>query len=257
MTDITAAIIDDELPAARLLFSMVNSIRPEWHTHIVPGSISEASLWLDHSGVRPDIMFLDIQLSDGTSFGLVDKLPTECMIVFTTAYDEYALRAFDLNSIDYLLKPIRVERLETAIAKFERYHNAGLLGCLSKYLARAMHEDAAYTYRERLLVSAGRKLYTLQIDDVAYFRSEDKITIATTWAGTEHIVDPPLSSLEQQLDPKNFFRANRQFIVSAKSVRSIEPYFGGRWAMKTSPNCKEPIIISREKASALKVWLNS
>lgn len=112
MTDITAAIIDDELPAARLLFSMVNSIRPEWHTHIVPGSISEASLWLDHSGVRPDIMFLDIQLSDGTSFGLVDKLPTECMIVFTTAYDEYALRAFDLNSIDYLLKPIRVERLD-------------------------------------------------------------------------------------------------------------------------------------------------
>ena len=239
MTNITAAIIDDELPAARLLFSMVNSIRPEWHTHIVPGSISEASLWL------------------GTSFGLVDKLPTECMIVFTTAYDEYALRAFDLNSIDYLLKPIRVERLETAIAKFERYHNAGLLGSLSKYLARAMHEDAANTYRERLLVSAGRKLYTLQIDDVAYFRSEDKITIATTWAGTEHIVDPPLSSLEQQLDPKNFFRANRQFIVSAKSVRSIEPYFGGRWAMKTSPNCKEPIIISREKASALKVWLNS
>lgn len=175
MTDITAAIIDDELPAARLLFSMVNSIRPEWHTHIVPGSISEASQWLDHSGIRPDIMFLDIQLSDGTSFGLVDKLPTECMIVFTTAYDEYALRAFDLNSIDYLLKPIRVERLETAIAKFERYHNAGLLGSLSKYLARAMHEDAANTYRERLLVSAGRKLYTLQIDDVAYFSSEDKI----------------------------------------------------------------------------------
>ena len=111
-----------------------------------------------------------------------------------------------------------------------------------------MHKDAANTYRERLLVSAGRKLYTLQIDDIAYFRSEDKITIATTWGGTEHIVDPPLSSLEQQLDPKNFFRANRQFIVSAKSVRSIEPYFGGRWAMKTSPNCKEPIIISREKS---------
>lgn len=256
MTDITAAIIDDELPAARLLYSMVNRLRPEWNIHIVPGSISGASHWLCNSGVCPDIMFLDIQLSDGISFGLADNLPPECMIVFTTAYDEYALRAFDLNSIDYLLKPIRAERLETAIDKFERYRNAGLLCKLRKYLAEAMSTSTKKPYRERLLVSAGRKLYILQIDDIAYFHSEDKITIATTWAGTEHIVDPPLSSLEQQLDPQFFFRANRQFIVSAKSVRNIEPYFGGRWAIKTSPGSKNPIIVSREKASTLKSWLN-
>ena len=155
MTDITAAIIDDELPAARLLFSMVNSIRPEWHTHIVPGSISEASLWLEHSGVRPDIMFLDIQLSDGTSFGLVDKLPTECMIVFTTAYDEYALRAFDLNSIDYLLKPIRVERLETAIAKFTPIRDKIAISCM----LRQIHEFSSHAIRHGLYIKNRKRLF--------------------------------------------------------------------------------------------------
>jgi len=257
MTDITAIIIDDELPAARLLFNMIHKLRPQWHTHVVPGSITEATQWLKSTDVSPDIMFLDIQLSDGTSFDLADCLPPECMIVFTTAYDEYALKAFDLNSIDYLLKPIRTERLATAIDKFERYHSSGILKSLNRYLTPVIKNLAGQSYRERILVTAGRKLYTLQVDEIAYFRSEDKITIATTHTGTDYIIDPTLSSLEQQLNPKMFFRVNRQFIISAKAIRSLEPFFGGRWALRVIPERNEPIIVSREKCTTLKIWLNS
>lgn len=258
MIDIKAAIIDDELPAARLLQNMVKKLRPQWDINIVPGSIVTAAKWFDE-GMRPDIIFLDIQLSDGTSFQLINKLPQESMIVFTTAYDEYALRAFSLNSIDYLLKPIRSERLALAINKFERYREAGLLAELGKYINAATHAVTTSTprYRERFLITTGRKLNTLAVDEIAYFRSEDKITIATTHSGRTHIVDPSLGALEQQLNPRLFFRANRQFIISAKAIRSIEQFFGGRWAIRVAPDYGENIIVSREKATSLKTWLNS
>lgn len=260
MNKIRAAIVEDELPAARLLESMVLELRPQWDVVVLPGSIEEAAAWLAVNS-HPDIMFLDIQLADGISFHLIEQAHPQSMIVFTTAYDEYAVRAFTVNSVDYLLKPVRKERLAEAIRKFERYSAAGCIAGLGSIFdagefLNALSSGASRQYRTRFLVASGSRFSTLQVADIAYFRSEDKITYAVTRQGRSHIVDMTLSKLEEQLDPKIFFRVNRQFILSAASVCNIEPYFGGKWSVRVTPPCDRMIQVSREKIAALKMWLD-
>lgn len=260
MNKIRAAIIEDELPAARLLESMVLELRPQWDVILLPGSIEEAAEWLA-ANPHPDIIFLDIQLADGISFHLIERSHPQSMIVFTTAYDEYAVRAFSVNSIDYLLKPIRKERLVESIVKYERYMAAGYLsGLVGTFdvsdLLNSFSSGAPRQYRTRFLVASGHRLRALQVADVAYFRSEDKITYAVTVRGHSHMVDIALSKLEEQLDPKKFFRVNRQFILSAASVCDIQPYFGGKWVVHVTPDSDRLIQVSREKIAALKMWLD-
>lgn len=259
-TPITAAIIEDEYPAARLLHKMLKELRPEWEIILLPGSIEEATQWFSENK-HPDILFLDIQLADGISFLFIEQARPESMIIFTTAYDQYAVRAFTVNSIDYLLKPIHLERLTEAVLKFERI-STGYIKEFNqqidlKELMQTLAQKEEKKYRKRFLISKYHKLYTIQIEDIAYFYSEEKITFAVTNDHKTHIIDLPLSKLEEQLDPHLFFRANRQIILSADCIEHIEPYFNRKMIIRVNPPYKDSIQVSREKINALKIWLNS
>ena len=258
--EITAAIIEDEYPAARLLHHMLQELRPQWNITIIPGSIQESVAWFA-SHKHPDILFLDIQLTDGISFMFIEQANPESMIVFTTAYDEYAVHAFTVNSIDYLLKPVHKERLLDTINKFERlntHHIKEMNNQLDIYaLIQSIERKQEKNYRSRFLINGKHHCYTINVNDIAYFRSEEKITFAITKDGKEHIVDFPLSRLEEQLDERLFFRANRQFLVSADCIKSIEPYFNNKAIIHIYPPQGERIQISREKITDLKSWLNS
>lgn len=256
---IRAAIIEDELPAARLLQGMLAELRPQWEILLLPGTVEEAVQWFA-GHPHPDILFLDIQLTDGLSFYFIEQARPESMIVFTTAYDEYAVRAFTVNSIDYLLKPIHRERLADAIQKFERLTAPRIHELNSRIdvqeLIQALADRNTRRYRTRFLISGPRSLYTLNVDEVCYFYSEEKITFAVTADRRTHIIDLPLAKLEEQLDPQQFFRVNRQYILSAPCIRDIEPYFNGKVVVHVVPATDSPIQVSREKVAALKMWLN-
>lgn len=255
MNKMHVAIIEDEVPAARLLHSLLVRLRPEWEITMLPGNVDEATQWFAEN-THPDLLFLDIHLSDGTSFELLSQANPTSAIIFTTAYDEYAIRAFSVNSIDYILKPVDEQRLTEAIRKYET-----LIGTQARpddYLDALL--DALQLrekrYRTRFLIAGADKFRTLQVEDIAYFYSENKVTTAVTRTGTEHIVDIPLSRLEEQLDPDRFFRANRQVLLSVGTIAHIEPYFNGKISVSVRPAHKDKITISEEKVTAFKTWLN-
>ena len=251
-------IIEDEKPAARLLHGMIASLRPEWEITILPGSIAGAVKWFAENE-HPDLIFLDIHLLDGNSFLFVEQARPRSLIIFTTAYDEYAVRAFTVNSIDYLLKPIQQERLNEAIVKYEKL--AG--GCLKDFneanelldVLKSLNNPGK-KYRTRFLIASTERFYKLSVEDIAYFYTEEKVTFAVGHTGREHIIDLPLERLCEQLNPDRFFRANRQVVLGIDSIVKIEPYFQNRIVVHVKPEFKESIFISREKISAFKLWLN-
>ena len=191
---IRAAIIEDELPAARLLQGMLAELRSQWDILLLPGTVEDAVQWFA-THPHPDILFLDIQLTDGLSFYFIEQARPESMIVFTTAYNEYAVRAFTVNSIDYLLKPVRRERLADSLEKFERLTAPRIREQNERMdmqeLLRMLADRNACPYRKRFLVNGARNLYTLAVDDVCYFYSEEKVTFAVTADRRTHIIDRP------------------------------------------------------------------
>ncbi len=257
MNKIFAVIIEDEKPAARLLMSMVERMRPDWDVTIIPGSINEAVLWFSQNP-HPDLIFLDIHLSDGNSFDFISKAMPTSTIIFTTAYDEYAIQAFQVNSIDYILKPIHQERLLEAIEKYESAYNRNLK-YQQEYLSNILENlvtPSSKRYRTRFLIYGAERYTTLSVDEIAYFYSENRITTAVTHIGREMVVDLTLDKLSEQLDPNKFFRANRQFIIGIDSIKKIEPYFNNKLIVGVVPPSKITITISREKLSSFKTWLN-
>ena len=265
MSKIKATIIEDEVPAARLLHEMIQSLRPDWEVMILPGTIEESVEWF-RSNPHPDILFLDIQLTDGNSFMFIEQARPDSMIVFTTAYDEYAVRAFTVNSIDYLLKPIHQERLLQTIERFEnlseRYirdfnrENRILEVLESLTDAQGLSTAENKRYRTRFLISSSNKLFTLAVNEVAYFYSENKLTFVVTKNNKEYVLDFALDKLSEQLDPDIFFRTNRQTLVCVDAIQRIEPYFLGKAVVHVIPPFKDKIIVSKDKISAFKVWLN-
>ena len=256
MSDLRVAIIEDEVPAARLLHSMLRRLRPAWDITVLPGSVEEAVQWFAENR-HPDLLFLDIQLSDGDSFGFLASARPSSVIIFTTAYDQYAIRAFTVNSIDYILKPVDEKRLLEAIVKYETLvttNNSPADGYLDMILDSLQHREKIY--RTRFLISGKDRYSPLEVSDVAYFFSENKITFAVTYSGQEHIIDLSLNKLVEQLDPDQFFRANRQILLCVKAIDHIEPYFNGRIVVFVKPPYKSQIIISEEKITAFKLWLN-
>lgn len=255
MNKLRVAIIEDEIPAARLLRSLVARLRPAWEIEVLPGSVEEAVQWFA-GNPDPDLLFLDIQLADGTSFDLLSQVRPSSAVIFTTAYDEYAVRAFSVNSIDYILKPVDEERLAEAIARYESLRGRMLppddyLDTLLEALQRREKR-----FRTRFLIAGTDRFLTLPVDDVAYFYSENKVTTAVTFAGRNHVVDLPLSRLEEQLDPDRFFRANRQVLLSVGAIDRIEPYFNGKVSVTVRPLHKEKITVSEERVPLFKTWLN-
>jgi DNA-binding LytR/AlgR family response regulator len=251
-------IIEDELPTRRLIKDMVEEARPAWNIAGCTGSVEETVEWLKENP-QPELIFMDIQLSDGTSFEIFDHITINSFIIFTTAYDEYAIQAFRVNSIDYLLKPIDQKKLEEAIQKYERLLKENPLQSASpidyEELAKAMASGRT-NYRSRLMVNLADGFQKINTSDVAWLVSSNKITTAVTFDRHYHVIDFTLDKLEKELDPTMFFRANRQYILNIEAIHKVENWFNGKLVVKTRPETEEKIVVSRERARSFKDWIN-
>lgn len=255
---IVALIIEDEHHNYRLLHGMIQKYRPNWNIEGPVDSVSKAVTWLKNNPM-PDIIFMDIQLIDGICFSIFEKTDVSSMIIFTTAYDEYALRAFDVNSIDYILKPVKEIRLKEAVDKFEKYMNIqnkySITPDYNEILDAIKKGDKKY--RKRFLVASATSFQKIDVENIALFYTENRITYAVTFEGIEHHLDITMEKLEEQLDPELFFRANRSYIIHSDAIYKIEAYFGGKLFVKTITSVKHEITISRLKAAEFKNWIGS
>ncbi len=249
-------LIEDEPHNLRLLAGMIRNLRPGWEVVKTFESVKESVAWLRENR-HPDLFFMDIQLADGLCFSLFDQVEVTSMVIFTTAFDQYAIRAFKVNSIDYLLKPFREKDLEEAIRKFESFWSFAARDQEVADYSEIL--DAIRTgekkYRKRFLLSRGDAYDTLDVADIAWFYSENRVTTAVTYNQKRHVVDFPLESLEEQLDPGEFFRANRQLIVHVRAIQKIENHFGGKLKLRLNPPFDGEVMVSRLKAPAFKAWM--
>lgn len=256
---VRVCLVEDEAPAAKLLKKMLLQLRPNWKVDHIASSNEEAEEWFKLNPDGADILFSDIELSDGLSFGFIDKVKPKCMLVFVTAYDEYAVRAFSVNSIDYLLKPINKDRLLAAIEKYEKF-SASYFEALYKnniWSDFASNEaGGGKKYRSRFLIERGNQMHTINVEDVAYFYSESKICYAQTVNDGSFILETSLDKLSEELDPDLFFRASRQILLSAKAISKIENYFNGRLSVSLKPEYPQMVLVSKEKAEMFRNWLN-
>lgn len=248
-------IVEDEILLAKGLRKMLLSLEPDASICGITQSVEETVQWL-HQNNLPDLVLMDIELADGQSFDIFKRIHLDVPVIFTTAYDEFAIKAFKVNSIDYLLKPIRENELKAAIEKFKKSkeHQSVSITDLLKKIERLSERPG---YRNRFLIKQGQKMMSIDVSDVAYSFSENKCTFIRTFQNQKYILDIPLDELEKELAPQQFFRANRQYILSGKSVVSIHSWFNQKLKVELNPPADEPIIISREKANAFKAWMGA
>jgi DNA-binding LytR/AlgR family response regulator len=219
-------------------------------------SVKKAVEWFS-SYPFPDLILLDIHLEDGQSFGIFEQIPIDCPVIFVTAFDEYLIKAFKLNSVDYLLKPVNFQELSEALDKFKKYHaqeRPYSLSEIKKILNPLMNQKP--NFKERFLVSSGSKIQTVPIEEVAYFYSEDKITFLVNRPGQRFPLDLSLDKLQEVLDPSKFFRVNRKFIASLDSISQIYKYSPTRLKLGLIPDPKQEVFVSIERYSLFKDWLD-
>jgi DNA-binding LytR/AlgR family response regulator len=244
-------IIEDEKPAARRLSRLLEKtgIISEIMLHSVAKSIE----WLKNNP-NPDLIFLDIQLSDGLSFEIFENVKVDSAIIFTTAYDEYALKAFKLNSIDYLLKPIDLDELKTAINKFKTKEAPPKTNIDYQHII-SMIQGESPVYKDRFITQIGQHLKIVQIKDIECFFSEDKASYTSLNSGKIYPIEGSIESVYSQLDSKLFFRVNRKFIIKLSAINDIISYTNSRLQIKLKNYNQEEIIVSREKVKDFKNWL--
>lgn len=255
---INVVIVEDEVYSGTMLKTMVTELRPAWNILAMLQSVSETVHWLN-SNPQPDIIFLDIELADGSCFEIFNEVKVESGVIFTTAYHEYALKAFQLNSIHYLLKPIKKEELLQAVEKYE-----AILDLIKPeptasidYRALALEINGTkVSYRNRFLVSKKGAYFAHPVTDVAYLYVDTKVTFLVSFDGTQYSYSASLDKLEPELDPTLFFRSNRHSIVNINAIEKFEAYFSGKLALQLKNKIGEKIIVSREKAQAFKSWIN-
>ena len=248
-----AIIIEDEKPAARRLLKLLDS----YDIDIIGTlhSLQDAKDWLLNNP-HPDLMFLDIQLSDGLSFELFKGLTINSAIIFTTAYDEYALKAFKLNSIDYLLKPIDKAELKSAIEKFKKQYKP--VSLRYEDLQSIFNQKNEEThYKERFTVKVGDHLKVFEINEIDCFISQHKTSYLVNKQGRQYPLEKSLEDLEGLLSPKQFFRINRAFIIHINSLKDIVSYSNSRLRLFLKQEMDEVIIVSRERVKDFKAWLDS
>lgn len=247
-------IIEDETAAAVNLKSILRSVMPDCNVIDVLESIEESvDFFNDKSQPTPDLVFMDIHLADGESFRIFDSVEIQAPIIFTTAYDEYALRAFKVNSIDYILKPIKAEDLRHAIDKFTLL--SGMERNDYKSRVNTMIESSKRDSQRVFLVHFKDKIIPLSIDDIAFFYTSNEKVSAHTYSGERYVIDRTLEVLQSLLPDDEFFRANRQFIVARKAVKDIAVWFGSRLSLNLSIETPEKIIISKARVPEFKQWL--
>lgn len=249
-------IVEDEKLSAERLKSLVLQIDNSVEIVGVLNSVSESIEWFRDNS-PPDLLLLDIQLSDGTSFDILATLTTLPCIIFTTAYDDYALKAFKYNSIEYLLKPIDKTDLSNALDKFKQLNRyQGFDGAFIKKLETA-EKSITGAHKKRFLIKIGEQYKNVDVNNIAYIYFQNGGCNLVTNEGNKLPIDYSLDQLEELLNPADFFRINRQFIISAAAIAEIHTYFNSRLLLMLNPKTGDEIIVSRDRVSAFKSWMDS
>ncbi|EOZ92144.1 Two-component system response regulator [Indibacter alkaliphilus LW1] len=245
-------IIEDERHAVSRLKTLIGETMPEAEVDGGLDSVSVALSWLKHNPA-PDLIFCDIQLADGLSFEIFEKVEVKSPIIFTTAYDQYAIRAFKLNSLDYLLKPIDPKEFKAAVEKFRQMKSVPQLDM--SLLKSLLHQETK-EFKTRFLVKFGEKIQSIPALEVSFFFSEERVTFLQHQSGRKYVLDYALDQLEGILDPKQFFRLNRKYIAAIESIAEIHTYSNSRLKIRLKDCADNDILVSREKVGALKEWLD-
>jgi two-component system response regulator LytT len=249
----TTIIIEDEKPAARLLQRKLEKLNIQ--VEVMLHSVEESIEWFSKNE-HPDLIFLDIQLSDGLSFEIFEKVEIKSAIIFTTAYDEYALRAFKLNSIDYILKPIDEDDLEVSVQKFRtRIPKNESLKMNFEEIRKMLSNPFEKNYKKRFTVRIGQHLKVILIEEIECIYSENKGTYIHTFDNRNYLVESTLEILEQELDPKEFYRISRKFIIPLKAIKEIIIYGNSRLKVVLPSYTTDDVVVSREKVSDFKNWI--
>jgi len=247
-------IIEDELPAANRLAKMLENLDPAIHIINRIDSV-EASVTFLQSNPGIDLIFMDIQLADGLSFDILSQVNIETPVIFTTAFDQYTLKAFKVNSIDYLLKPIDEKELQQAVDKYKRIYKAPN-GDYPDKLLQLVTEMNRRQYKERLLIKRGQQMSYLKTASIAYCFADGKLCYAVDFNGSKYLIENNLSLLEEQLQPAHFFRINRHLLVNIEAVKKVHTWLGGRLKLDIEPVTSIETIVSRERVNAFKEWLD-
>lgn len=245
-------IIEDEIIAAQTLGRLICELRSDMEIITVLQTIEESIEWFTANPL-PDLVFMDIHLADGSSFEIFKSIEINCPIIFTTAYNEYALEAFDVNSIDYLLKPINKNRLTRALEKFGSFSFRKDNSQLIAELVSAIHEQQK-KHKSHFLIPHKDKFIPLNVSEIAYFVSELKIARVVTFDAQDYSLDYSLEELMKHLDPDLFFRVNRQYIVSHKAIKDMSVWFTGKLSVNLHVSVAERILVSKARASEFKDW---
>lgn len=253
-------IVEDEELAVKKLQKTLQAVDASAEVVGITDSIRSSVKWLQENQA-PDLILMDIELADGQSFEIFDKVDVNSTVIFTTSYDEYALKAFKVNSVDYLLKPVQKEDLESAIEKFHRMKrlmkgsepagNLNMDNLVKELQQRLQPKD----FRKRFLVKQGQKLVSVEVEEIAYFYSDGRVNFFKTRDSRKFIVDYTMDELEAMLDPDRYFRISRSFYVSIESVDQIHDYFGNRLLLNLIPVLDKESIVSREKVTDFKRWM--
>lgn len=251
-------IVEDEKPAAEKLIRSLQRIDEQIEVLDVLDSVQKTVAWLMQQ--QADLIFLDIHLADGLSFQVFEQLQAsgvqqiDTPIIFTTAYDEYAIRAFKLNSIDYLLKPIGRRELESSLAKYQRLqHNTASLSHDMKSLLESLHQPR---YKKRFMVSYGQRMKSVYALDIAYFYAHEKMVFMLTFEGQQFVIDQTIGELDEVLDPEYFFRINRKFIVNVDAITQMHAYSKSRVKLDLKPKNQMEAVVSVDRSPDFKAWLD-
>jgi two-component system LytT family response regulator len=248
-----AVIVEDEVIAAQNLQRLIAQVNSNIEIIAVLKSIEESVEWFS-SHPSPDLVFMDIHLSDGSSFSIFEKVKIQAPVIFTTAYDEYALKAFEVNSIDYILKPINLKDLERAIEKFSHFNKTKSSNedVIANMLS--MFQKEKTVYKSNFLIPNKDKFIPLSVNDIAYIYSENKIAKIVTLDNRTYYENDSLDKMQQQIDPSKFFRANRQYIISHKAIKDISVWFDSKLSVNLVVDVPEKIIVSRTRVTEFKEW---
>ena len=252
-------IVEDEELAVKKIQKTLASIDPDAEIAGITHSISSTIDWLE-SNPSPDLILMDIELSDGQSFEIFSRTKVKSAVVFTTSYDEFALKAFKVNSIDYLLKPVQKEDLEAALNKFRNMKEVYAGGkdenlnmeTIMKQLQQKLH---IREFRKRFLVKHAQKLVSIEVEEIAYFFSDGRLNFFKTYDNKKYVLDYTMDELEDMLDPDRYFRISRSFYIAIDSVEQIHEYFGNRLLLHLKPPVEKDAVVSREKVADFKKWM--
>jgi DNA-binding LytR/AlgR family response regulator len=246
-------LVEDETPAAKRLIKILTTID---HTiEIVQQTDSiESTVKYLHTLPQLDLIFMDIQLADGISFAIFEQITITTPVIFTTAFDEYTLKAFKVNSVDYLLKPIDEIELQQAIVKYKKIH-IGETQNFSTNMEQLLRSINQTKYKERLLIKRGQQLSYLKLENTAFCYADGKLCFAIDFEGNKFLLENNLSQLEEQLQPSVFFRINRHLLINIETIKKVHTWLGGRLKLELNPTTNIDTLVSRERVAAFKEWL--